>query len=130
VQDVTHLNAPALPSHILWDIYNYLHPTIQIGVDDTPIFANALAQNVPNPFNPSTRIEFTVKERSPVTLRIYNVRGQRVKTLVDDVRVPGITHRVTWDGRNDAGERVASGVYFYRISTKEFVKTRKMVLIE
>jgi flagellar hook assembly protein FlgD len=65
-----------------------------------------------------------------VTLRVYNVRGQLVKTLVDDTREAGITHRIEWDGRNDAGQRVASGVYFYRLTTRGFAQTRKMVLLK
>jgi hypothetical protein len=93
----------------------------------TSPYVNALAQNVPNPFNPTTTIAFSIKERAPVTLTIYNVRGQRVKTLVTDTRAPGVTYRIQWDGRNDAGQQVASGVYFYRLVTKGFTKTKKMV---
>ena len=67
---------------------------------------------------------------APVTLRVYNVAGALVKTLVNGERAPGIAHAVTWDGRNNAGQRVASGVYFYRLVTKEFSRTKKMVLLK
>jgi hypothetical protein len=89
-----------------------------------------LSQNYPNPFNPVTTIEFTVRERTPVTLRVYNAAGQLVRTLVSDVRAPGVMHTVEWDGRSDAGTAVASGVYFYRLVTADVTQTRKMVLLK
>jgi len=92
--------------------------------------ATTLGQNYPNPFNPQTAIEFTVRDRTHVTLRIYNAAGQLVRTLVSDVRSPGIVHTVEWDGRSDAGSRVASGVYFYRLVTQELTQTKKMVLLK
>jgi len=115
---------------MMFDVLTQYHPLswpLAAGEDHR---ANRLAQNVPNPFNPITTIEFTIKDRAPVTLRVYNVRGQLVRTLVDGVRAPGIVHRIEWDGRNDAGQRVASGVYFYRLSSREFTRTRKMVLLK
>ena len=90
-----------------------------------------LANNYPNPFNPTTTIHYGVREQGHVTLRIYNVAGQLVRTLVDDVRMPlagGYTAR--WDGRSRAGQPVASGVYFYKLSTRSFAKTKKMVLLK
>ncbi|MCH7549036.1 MAG: T9SS type A sorting domain-containing protein, partial [Candidatus Krumholzibacteriota bacterium] len=88
-----------------------------------------LRQNYPNPFNPVTTIEYSLGERSHVTLRIYNVAGQLVRTLIDDVRVAAL-HTATWDGQNDAGQGVASGVYFYRLQSAGFVQTKKMVLLK
>jgi len=94
-----------------------------------------LEQNYPNPFNSSTTIPFTVhgKQKTengpiPTTLKIYNIRGQLVKTLVDEELNPG-EYKVSWDGENTQGKEVASGVYFYRLKTGEFVQTQKMVLI-
>jgi flagellar hook assembly protein FlgD len=89
-----------------------------------------LSQNYPNPFNPVTTIAFTVREPTPVTLRVYNAAGQLVRTLVDGTRAPGVVHAVEWDGRSDRGSRVASGVYFYRLKTRETTRTRKMVLLK
>jgi len=129
IQSVVSDGQPTTRSHVLWDILMYLNSFVFTDVHDGPSF-DSLAQNVPNPFNPTTTIEFSVKERAPVTLRIYNVRGQLVKTLVNEVRAPEVVHRIEWDGRNDAGQQVASGVYFYRLVAKDFVKTRKMVLLK
>jgi hypothetical protein len=87
-----------------------------------------LAQNYPNPFNPTTTIKFDLKEKGPVTLKIYNVAGQLVRTLVDDVR-DAAAYSIAWDGRNNTGSKVASGIYFYKMETKGFSETRKMVLL-
>ncbi|MGB9591732.1 MAG: T9SS type A sorting domain-containing protein, partial [Candidatus Kryptoniota bacterium] len=90
-----------------------------------------LEQNYPNPFNPSTNIQFSIGNRMPVhvVLDIFNVLGQKVRTLVDDYRSQG-TYRVTWDGKNDAGLSVASGVYFYLLKSNNFVSTKKMLLLK
>ncbi len=87
-----------------------------------------LYQNYPNPFNPSTVIRFALPSRGQVTLSLYNLAGQQVATLVQGIREAG-TYMVTWDGRDERSQGLASGVYLYRIETEEFVKTRKMVLM-
>ena len=94
-----------------------------------------LFQNYPNPFNPTTSIRFAVRgskfgDRHPahITLTIYNVIGQLVKTLVDEEKVPG-EYQVSWDGRDDSGAEAASGVYFYQLKTADQSYTRKMVLM-
>jgi len=90
-----------------------------------------LFQNHPNPFNPTTRIEFLVPEgrAQHVTLAVYNVAGARVRTLVDGTRTPG-RHDEVWDGRDSNGRLVGSGVYFYRLRTGDAVLTKKMVLLK
>jgi flagellar hook assembly protein FlgD len=94
----------------------------------------ALAQNYPNPFNPSTTIRFQVPTASQVTLTIYSTLGQKVQALLDR-RFDAGHHQVTWDGRDDAGKHVTSGVYFVRMvaangnSSKAFVQVRKMLLV-
>ncbi len=85
-------------------------------------------QNVPNPFNPVTKIRFTIPETGHVDLRIYDVTGRLVRTLVDR-KLAADNHEVTWDGTNNGGRHVASGVYFYRIMAGKHRKTRKMVLL-
>ena len=96
-----------------------------------PNFApNQRADASLRPINHTTTITYSLRTRSHVTLRVYNVAGQLVRTLVDDIRTPGVSYRAEWDGRNAAGEAVSSGVYFYRIVTSEFTKTRKMVLLK
>jgi hypothetical protein len=87
-----------------------------------------LLQNFPNPFNPETVIKFSVKENSWVTLRIYNVLGQVVRTLVDEPKSAG-EYAVPWDGRNAQNEDVASGVYFYRIKAGDYESVRRMTLL-
>ncbi|RMF56308.1 MAG: T9SS C-terminal target domain-containing protein, partial [Calditrichaeota bacterium] len=88
----------------------------------------ALEQNYPNPFNPSTTIRYALKENTHVALKIYNLLGQLVRTLADEKQNAG--HReVKWDGRNDRGVKVASGIYLYRIEAGNFRQSRKMILL-
>ncbi len=89
-----------------------------------------LHQNYPNPFNPETKIKYFVAGEGPVQvgLKVYNVAGQLVKILVDEVKSSG-EYEVTWNGRNENDEEVASGVYFYKLRVSDFVETRKMVLL-
>jgi len=88
----------------------------------------ALLQNYPNPANPTTRITFTLPQKAHVTLEIYNLLGQRVRTLVDGVREAG-SHSVLWDGRDDSDKPLPSGVYLYRLRAGEVVQARKMLLL-
>jgi hypothetical protein len=85
--------------------------------------------NVPNPFNPTTAIRFDLPSQERVTVRIYSVTGQLVRTLVDEV-VPGGRHSIEWDGRNDDGASLSSGVYFYRVQSRLGTETRKMTLLK
>jgi len=85
--------------------------------------------NYPNPFNPETQIEFVTRKRDNVKLEIYNLKGQKVKTLLDGVIDSG-THKLIWDGRNDSNQRVASGFYFYRVVDSAGARTRKMILMK
>ncbi len=88
-----------------------------------------LAQNYPNPFNPTTSIEFSLATRSHVALEIFNALGQRVRTLDNQTRTPG-TYGVDWNGRNDSGDQLATGVYLYRLTTDAGVITKKMLLVK
>jgi hypothetical protein len=96
---------------------------------DVARYANRLDQNVPNPFNPTTAIGYSLADRAKVSIRIYDVAGRLVRTLVEDVQPAGI-HKVTWDGTNNAGQTVSSGLYFSRLESGSFVQTRKMVLLK
>jgi hypothetical protein len=89
----------------------------------------SVMQNQPNPFNPETRISYGLPATSRVTLRVYNVVGELVKTLVDDVQAAG-QHEVVWNSTNDNNEKVASGIYFYRFTTPDYQKTVKMILLK
>ena len=100
------------------------------GVETSTPRTFALYANAPNPFNPSTVIRFDVPTTGvDVSLRIYDVAGRPVRTLVDGVASAG-ARTTTWDGRDDAGLSAASGVYFYRMTAGNFVQTRKMVLLK
>jgi hypothetical protein len=89
-----------------------------------------LGQNYPNPFNPTTTINYDVPPPGGhVSIAIYNVRGQRVATLVDSNEVPGY-HKVTWDGLNSTGDNVATGVYFMQMKATGFVETSKLLLLK
>ena len=88
-----------------------------------------LQQNYPNPFNPTTTIKYTLPVRSDVTVDVFNILGRNVRTLVDENQPAG-QHTIRWDGRDGAGQSVATGVYLYRIVAGDFVETRKMVLVK
>ena len=125
------------------DVQINFHPT---SVEEEPASIPAdftLLQNYPNPFNPVTTITFKVqgsppkadpplaeklKVPLPTTLKIYNILGQKVRTLVDEPKSAG-KYEVIWDGRNDKGEEVASGLYFYQLSTENNRITKKMLLL-
>ena len=130
VRDAAPASVPARVEHMR-DILVWLNNTPDVPTGQkTSATSYSLSQNYPNPFNPQTAIQFTVKEQAPVSLKIYNAAGQLVKTLVDDVRSPGVVHTIEWNGRNNAGQSVSSGVYFYKLVTKNFTQTKKMVLLK
>lgn len=88
-----------------------------------------LSQNYPNPFNAQTTLRFDLPEAGEVALTIYNLSGQRVRTLVDGYREAG-THAVLWDGKDGSGRDMASGIYFYRFEGRMFVDVKRMVMMK
>jgi len=111
-----------------WHILSQSDSTFTIGPDDVAIDATSphrftLAQNSPNPFNPSTSISFTIGHDSQVTLAVYNVAGEKVAELLKGDFSTG-AHSVDWNA-----SEFASGMYFYRIVAGDFVETRKMMLL-
>ncbi|MBI4417374.1 MAG: right-handed parallel beta-helix repeat-containing protein [Ignavibacteriales bacterium] len=88
----------------------------------------AIHQNFPNPFNPETTIRYQVPEATTVSLKVFDLLGREVATLVNDEKTAGF-YTVTWSGRNLTGQQVASGVYFFRIEAGTFVETRRMLLV-
>jgi hypothetical protein len=88
-----------------------------------------LRQNYPNPFNPTTVIQYALPKTSEVKIQIYNILGQKVRNLVDEPQKPGYK-MIHWDGKDDSGKEVSSGVYFYRIEAGNFVKCKKMILLK
>ena len=97
------------------------------GIPLTPV-EYSLEQNYPNPFNPSTTIRYSLNKRSAVALEIYNTLGQRVKTLVHGEQTTG-TYSIVWNGSNDAGSFVSSGMYFYHLHAGEFRASKKLLLL-
>lgn len=89
----------------------------------------ALEPNFPNPFNPTTSIQYSVGKSARIELRVFDILGQEIRTLVNEIKNPG-TYEVVWDGKNNAGRQVPSGVYFYRLQTAQFTQTRKMLFVK
>ena len=87
-----------------------------------------LDQNYPNPFNPNTTISYQIPFASDVSLKIYDVSGRLIRTLVEKYESEGV-HAVFWDGKDHSGMAVASGIYFYKLHAGEFVETKRMVLL-
>ncbi len=124
-------NAPADRFEHLKHILNWFEVTTPAtGNQIASAPANKLEQNYPNPFNPVTTIIYSLKERSHVSLKIYDASGRLVKTLVDGVRDAGENKRIVWRGHNDSGEPVSSGVYFCRLTAKGFNASKKLVLMK
>ena len=96
--------------------------------NDLP-FKFELANNYPNPFNPTTTISYSIPKADRVTLQIFNVLGQRVRTLVNIEQAAG-RYQVQWNGKDEMGNAVGSGVYFYQLNTSRQVTVKKMVLIK
>ncbi|MBD3178662.1 MAG: T9SS type A sorting domain-containing protein [Candidatus Latescibacteria bacterium] len=119
-------DAAGNPQVLEMDHYNACQPTDD-GME-MPANSFTLKQNYPNPFNPSTRISFSVPEAGRAVLRIYNVRGQLVRTLLDR-RVEAGEMTVSWNGKDQNGRAVSSGVYFCNLRTSGMKATRKMVLL-
>jgi len=107
-------------------------PAIFVDVQKQPVREKPdhyeLFDNYPNPFNPTTIIEYRIAEASKTELTIYNIQGQKIRTLVNSGQNAG-QYRVEWDGLTDQGVRAASGLYFYKLQAKDFVDCRKMLLL-
>jgi hypothetical protein len=110
---------------LLEDGSEVLSPEVEIAVDAVPL---ALHQNVPNPFNPTTAISFSLPSSQHVTLSVFDVTGRLVRTIVDGPLDAGFK-QCRWDGTDAAGDEVRSGVYFYRLTAGKQTLTRKMVLV-
>jgi hypothetical protein len=103
-------------------------PPVDVPAGGNPGSWTALHQNRPNPFASSTRISFTLPDRGPVTLSVYDVRGRLVRRLTHDVTVEGL-HEAIWDGTDASGRRAGAGVYLYRMETELGTESRRMVLL-
>jgi len=98
--------------------------------DDLVVNSNELIGNYPNPFNPVTTISFAITESSANTeLVIYNLKGQKIRQLINDHLSAG-QHSVVWNGTDDNEKTVSSGIYFYKLKTDNFEKTKRMILLK
>ena len=88
-----------------------------------------LNQNYPNPFNPTTIIKYALPRKSQVNITIYNLLGQIVRNYDQGVQSFG-TYEIIWDGKNQSGSKVSSGIYFYRLETENFTASKKMLLLK
>jgi len=112
------------------DIGAYENQNIVVDAEEDLIpMITKLNQNYPNPFNPTTTIKYTLKKNSKVLLNIYNIKGQKVKQLVNKQLTAG-QYSVVWNGKDDNGNSVSSGIYFYKLKTTNFEKTKKMILMK
>lgn len=117
---------------LVFDPQQLSNPAVVAGVLDVQTTPTefALLQNFPNPFNPETTIGYELAESADVTLQIYNVVGQVVRTLIVAEPQSAGRYQIRWDGMDDRGVSVSSGVYFYRISAGEFQTVRKLMLLK
>ena len=97
--------------------------------DATMPLVTELSGNFPNPFNPVTEIKFSLKKSEYVVLEIYNIKGAKVIELVNENLKAGF-YRKVWNGKDVAGKKVSSGIYFYRLKMESYSKTRKMLMMK
>ena len=93
------------------------------------LIVNDIISNYPNPFNPTTTISFDLAKDSNVILDIFNIKGQKIYTLVNEHLNAGY-HNITWNGLDNSGKKVSSGIFFYRFKTNEYSKTKKMMMLK
>jgi hypothetical protein len=116
---------------IFYDAWNFDTRGPATGIDqrDQLPLSFALDQNYPNPFNPSTQIRYQLAKSVKVSLTVYNLLGEKIATLVENDQTAG-SYTITWNGTDNSGKFVGSGVYFYRIEAGDFVQTQKMILVK
>ena len=96
----------------------------------TPVSGNiVMHSNHPNPFNPSTTISFDLAQASNISVIVYNIKGQKVRTLLNEYRENG-THSIYWNGTDNSNKSVASGLYFYKLTSGKDTVTHKMLLLK
>jgi hypothetical protein len=114
----------------VWFIDNVIVSGVVANDDPTPIaVVTALNGNYPNPFNPETTISYSVNSKSPVVVEIYNTKGQKVKTLVNETKAAG-NWTAKWNGTDDNNQKVSNGVYFYKMNAGKFTSSKKMILMK
>ncbi|NOG46617.1 MAG: T9SS type A sorting domain-containing protein [Calditrichaeota bacterium] len=115
-----------------WVIDSLQIQDVLVSIDDLRFTANtfSLKQNYPNPFNPETTINFSLAKSGPVSLKIYDITGKLVKTVYNNHKLKaGVLHKAVWDGKNNFGNQVSSGTFYYRLKAGEKISVKKMVLL-
>ena len=110
---------------------NYIIKEVYLSTNDKINLPHnfSLGQNYPNPFNPITYIQFMVPVYDRVKMEVLNIHGQKICTIIDNYHQPG-SYQVSWDGTNDLGNSVPTGIYFYRLESFEYVITKKLILLK
>jgi len=103
--------------------------TLEVYSTTPPVVRYVLKQNYPNPFNPFTKIDYDVPETGKITIKVYNIRGQYIKTLINEKKDRG-SYYTYWDGTDDKNNKVSSGIYFYQLNSVRSTKTKKMILVK
>lgn len=105
-------------------MFGFNNQVLPVEIIESGIVDNyKLEQNYPNPFNPSTTIRYNILESGKVTLKIYDLLGREIKTLVNEDQING-KYQVLWNGENNFGSNVSSGVYFYQLKAGDFIQTK------
>ena len=125
---ITEFNAPS-DGRLLIHVWKVNAVTTSVSGQDVAPGEFRLLQNFPNPFNPATHISYTLPHAGRVMLKIFNLNGQEIVTLVDGIQPAG-AHAVAWDGRDAHGQKVCSGIYLYQLQAGAFAGSKKMLLIE
>ncbi|MFC1887189.1 T9SS type A sorting domain-containing protein [Candidatus Cloacimonadota bacterium] len=127
--DLYMMDSYADGGHIVTDCTVYFGAVSGTDADDGLTIPTVLNGNYPNPFNPTTAISYSLSSDSDVTLEIYNIKGQLVRTLVNDIITAG-PQEVIWNGLDDCSNKVSSGVYFYKLNAGDYTSTKKMILLK
>jgi hypothetical protein len=130
-QDLGEIEVKSIVSDEEYELETIWNVTVEPGTNSGEVIpvASTLSQNYPNPFNPTTNIKFTIIKAGNVNIDIYNIKGELIKTLVNGNYNVG-EHSVVWNGMDNKGKTVSSGVYFYHMLSKEYSSTKKMILMK
>ena len=129
VDRTPYLLGEATPDSCNDEAYSQPPPEEKVAVRPTVPTSFELSQNYPNPFNPTATIQYALPKAVQVELKVFNILGQVVRTLVDEEKGAGY-HQVVWDGTDQTGRPVSTGIYLYQIKAGDFVETKKMQLIK
>jgi len=112
-------------------VVNVLGDLMKVDLMDTFLPKEfTLGQNYPNPFNPTTSINFTLRQNELISLNVYDVQGRLIKTLIENEQFFDGNYQFTWDGKNNYGKQVPSGMYLYELVSEEQLEIKKMILMK